>query len=94
MGSLSRRVCPCAFNRRSLRFLLVAVDVDVICSVHNFRDGSTEGTLRLELPEGWTSDPPIASYSFQKQNEEADLLFHIVPPSNLGGCGIPHSGRG
>ena len=56
---------------------------DVICSVHNFRDGSTEGTLRLELPEGWTSDPPTASYSFQKQNEEADLLFHIVPPSNL-----------
>jgi len=56
---------------------------DVICSVHNFRDGSTEGTLRLELPAGWTSDPPTASYSFQRQNEEADLLFHIVPPSNL-----------
>jgi LmbE family N-acetylglucosaminyl deacetylase len=72
------------FQPQALAFPLGRSRSDVICMVRNFTDGTNEGMVRLELPSGWTSDPPAVPYSLQRQSEEADLLFHVITPSNFG----------
>jgi LmbE family N-acetylglucosaminyl deacetylase len=72
------------FQPEALALPLGRSRYDVICSVRNFGVGPNEGTLRLELPLGWSSDPSSVPYSFQRQGEQADLLFHVIPSSNFG----------
>ena len=55
----------------------------VICSVRNYVNGSNEGSVHLELPQGWRSEPDSASFAFQKQDEQADIVFELVVPSEL-----------
>ncbi len=41
--------------------------------------GAATGTLKLELPEGWTSEPATAQFSTKSYNEERIVNFTITP---------------
>jgi LmbE family N-acetylglucosaminyl deacetylase len=49
----------------------------------SLRNVSTTGpvTVRLRLPEGWTSNPASAAVSFAKKGEEAKATFQVKPPA-------------
>lgn len=49
-------------------------------SVRNDQQESADGTLHLNLPTGWTSDPPDANFHLNAQ-ETAPFLFTIHPVS-------------
>ena len=52
-----------------------AVTVDL----RNF--GATEGTVRLLLPAGWSSEPASRLVKFSGPNDEARIAFLVTPPS-------------
>ncbi len=43
---------------------------------------NTTGVLRLNLPQGWRSNPMSHSFSFQKKNEENTFVFTVIPAAN------------
>jgi LmbE family N-acetylglucosaminyl deacetylase len=43
--------------------------------------GSSEATLRVEAPAGWTVVPPSAPVRFAHEGEEAAASFRLVPPA-------------
>ena len=55
----------------------------VVCTIHSYVDGPSEGSVRLEVPLGWTSEPQSARYALQKQDEEAEIVFHLIPSGLL-----------
>ena len=55
----------------------------VICSVRNFVNGPNAGSVHLALPPGWSSSPESASFGFQKQDQEEDIVFELLAPSEL-----------
>jgi LmbE family N-acetylglucosaminyl deacetylase len=57
----------------------------VVCSLRNYVNGQHDGTVHLELPQGWRSEPESAPFTFQKQDQEADVVFELVPPSDAQG---------
>ena len=54
-----------------------------VCSIRNYVNGPNQGTVHLELPQGWRSEPESASFTFQKQDQEADIVFELLVPSDL-----------
>ena len=40
-----------------------------------------EGTLTLQLPEGWVATPKTATFKIETINDEATIAFSITPPS-------------
>jgi LmbE family N-acetylglucosaminyl deacetylase len=59
------------FNRKKSKTL----SVDVAAG----RDGAT-GTVRLELPEGWTVSPESAPFSLAKKGDQQQILFEVTSP--------------
>jgi len=51
---------------------------DVLVSVHNYVDGANEGTVALDLPPGWTAAQKSVNFAFQKQNDQAEIIFHVM----------------
>ena len=49
-------------------------------TIHSSVKGRTEGTLKLELPAGWTSSPASASFHTQRDNEDVVLRFQVTTP--------------
>jgi LmbE family N-acetylglucosaminyl deacetylase len=45
---------------------------------------SVEGTLRLRLPQGWTSAPESAPFALGKRGSELPVRFTITPPAAAG----------
>jgi LmbE family N-acetylglucosaminyl deacetylase len=43
-----------------------------------------DGVLRLELPEGWRSEPTERPFRIERAGEEATFGFTIAPPAGLG----------
>jgi len=39
-------------------------------------------TVRLRLPQGWTSDPASATITFAKKGDEARTTFQVTPPKS------------
>jgi LmbE family N-acetylglucosaminyl deacetylase len=54
----------------------------VRCLVTSNVDGPAAGNVRLNLPAGWSSDPPQQPFSFAKEREEAALVFRLTAPLN------------
>lgn len=48
--------------------------------VHN-KEGASTGTLRLQLPAGWTSEPASHAFSFTRAGERAFFPFRVSVPS-------------
>jgi LmbE family N-acetylglucosaminyl deacetylase len=42
-------------------------------------DHAAHGTLRLELPAGWRSEPPQSDVNFAKRGEKQDFPFKVFP---------------
>ncbi len=40
-----------------------------------------EGEVRLELPEGWRSEPVAASFKLRQKGEQATIVFKVFPPT-------------
>lgn len=40
----------------------------------------SEGVLKPQLPEGWTSDPPSIPFKLEKKGAEEEVAFRIRPP--------------
>ena len=55
----------------------------VTVSVHSNVKGAASGTVRLVLPEGWTSNPASAPFSMASEGQDQSLTFE-VKPANLG----------
>lgn len=49
------------------------------CTLHSNAKGSAEGTLRLRLPQGWTSSPEAANFHFSRDGEEENFSFQVTP---------------
>lgn len=58
---------------------LDAKSVSVVATVHSNVKGPAKGTLRLELPQGWGSTPPIAEFSTAKDGDEQSIVFQVNP---------------
>ena len=57
---------------------LEARDVEVRITANG---AGAAGELRLELPQGWTSQPAVRPFRMAAAGEHAALRFHILPPA-------------
>ena len=57
---------------------LSAREFPLSVKLHSNLEGSSDGTVRLDLPTGWTADPPQAVFRL-KTGEDADVSFRIHP---------------
>ena len=56
-------------------------DYTVTCAVHNHVNGPIDGTLRVDLPAGWTSEPRSSPFRLEKENEQSNVTFRLTPPA-------------
>src|ERR1019366_2107521 len=47
--------------------------------VHTEAETGAKGTLRLELPPGWRSEPAAASFEMQRAGQEQNISFQVFP---------------
>jgi hypothetical protein len=45
--------------------------------------GAAEGTLHLELPQGWTAQPAEQALKFSREDESQTIRFDVRPPANV-----------
>ena len=48
-------------------------------SLHSNNPGSAQGTVKLDLPAGWVSDPAAASFSMAKSGQDETVSFQVRP---------------
>jgi LmbE family N-acetylglucosaminyl deacetylase len=48
-------------------------------TVHSNVKGPAEGTLRLQLPQGWRSTPPQAPFNLARDGEDQTIVFSVSP---------------
>ncbi|MCY4511084.1 MAG: hypothetical protein OXG35_29585, partial [Acidobacteria bacterium] len=48
--------------------------------------GPLAATVRLELPDGWTSTPETVLHEFQNRGETAEAAFTVTPPAGWRGA--------
>jgi LmbE family N-acetylglucosaminyl deacetylase len=66
---------PLAGPRRAL---------EVRASVRSFSKSAAPADVRLEVPAGFTVEPPSARLAFATEGEEAVARFKVTPPASLG----------
>ncbi|MGH9434331.1 MAG: PIG-L family deacetylase, partial [Terriglobia bacterium] len=47
--------------------------------IHSNVKGPAQGTVRLDLPAGWTSEPATADFSMKKDGEDQPVTFKVFP---------------
>jgi LmbE family N-acetylglucosaminyl deacetylase len=57
-------------------------------TVSNGWPGSFEGDVRLELPVGWTAEPPTYGVRFSREDEAQTVRFTVTPPSQAEGAHV------
>ena len=58
---------------------LTAKSLSLTATVHSNVKGPAEGTLKLNLPTGWRSEPVEAKFTTARDGEERVLLFTVIP---------------
>jgi LmbE family N-acetylglucosaminyl deacetylase len=58
---------------------LTAKSLSLTATVHSNVKGPAEGTLRLNLPAGWRSEPAEAKFSTVRDGEDRVLPFTVIP---------------
>lgn len=48
-------------------------------TLHNYVKGPAKGTLHLQLPTGWTSNPEVANWAAEHSGDEQTIAFDIHP---------------
>lgn len=51
----------------------------VVAKIHSNVKGAASGSIQLELPAGWTSQPSEASFSTQRDGEDQLVAFMVKP---------------
>ncbi len=59
---------------------LSATALPLQVTVHSSVKGPQEGTLKLELPKGWTAEPASAKFQTHRDNEDVVLRFRVMTP--------------
>lgn len=54
----------------------------IVVSITNNAPRATSGTVKLDLPSGWTSAPASADFALQKKEEKTALAFDVIIPAN------------
>ena len=49
-------------------------------TLHSSVKGPTQGTVKLDLPKGWTAEPAGATFHTQRDNEDVVLRFRVATP--------------
>lgn len=52
---------------------------DLTASLHSNLKGPAKGTVKLELPKGWTSRPAVAEFSTEADGDETSTTFQVMP---------------
>jgi LmbE family N-acetylglucosaminyl deacetylase len=52
---------------------------EVAATVHSNVKGVGKGTVKLDLPKGWTSRPATAEFSTKSDGDELSLTFEVMP---------------
>jgi LmbE family N-acetylglucosaminyl deacetylase len=50
--------------------------------------GAADGTLKLELPEGFSAEPASAPWKLAKKGDEAAVVFRVTPPARPDRAGV------
>jgi LmbE family N-acetylglucosaminyl deacetylase len=54
----------------------------IVVSVTNNAPRATSGTVKFELPAGWTASPASADFAFKARGEKYAVSFDVTVPSN------------
>ena len=60
---------------------LTSAQLHLAVLVHSSVKGPATGTVRLELPPGWTSNPAVADFATASDGEDRTLSFEVTPKS-------------
>ena len=60
---------------------LTASSLPLQVTVHSSTKGAVQGSLKLELPKGWTSQPASTTFQTRRDNEDVVLRFSVITPS-------------
>ncbi|MDQ3392600.1 MAG: PIG-L family deacetylase [Bacteroidota bacterium] len=76
-------IVPQVFVNVKEQVLMFASDNSKLLEV-TVRAGSPniQGNVKLDLPEGWSSDPESFPVKLSKKGEDITLMFEVVPPSS------------
>jgi hypothetical protein len=58
---------------------LTARSFTIEANIHSNVKGPAKGTVRLDLPPGWTSSPASAEFSTDKDGDDRLVLFSVTP---------------
>ena len=47
--------------------------------VHTEVETGAKGSVRLELPPGWRSEPAVATFEMQRAGQEQNVDFQVFP---------------
>src|SRR5262245_16054898 len=56
---------------------------EVRVTIVNGVKGAAEGTVRLEVPQGWAAQPTVQALKFSREDESQTVRFDVQPPSNV-----------
>jgi len=56
---------------------------EIRVTVVNDLKGAAEGTLHLELPQGWSAQPTEQALKFLREDESQTIRFEVRPPANV-----------
>ena len=60
---------------------LDSASIPVGVNIHSNVKGPAQGSVRLDLPAGWTSTPATAPFSFEQDEQEQVVTFRVTPAS-------------
>lgn len=58
---------------------LNSLSIPVEVKIHSNVKGAAEGSVHLDMPSGWKSDPTGAPYSFAQDGQEQIVTFKVTP---------------
>jgi len=58
---------------------VTAQSFTIEANIHSNVKGPAKGTVRLDLPPGWTSSPASAEFSTDREGDDRLLLFSVTP---------------
>ena len=56
-----------------------AKSFEFACTVHSNVKGPAKGVLRLSLPAGWRSAPESAEFAMERDGEDRNVMFSVLP---------------
>ncbi len=59
---------------------LTSTSLALQITVHSSVKGPAQGTLKLDLPKGWSATPASATFHTQRDNEDVVLAFQVATP--------------